>query len=433
MLRRLMTQFRGIHRVERPRRPSKVPDPVIHSHPPFGPCLEPPLSEPPSLPERRHDGRKLEGKSGAWQRWDCVAPAAYPRSFEESVGGYSREHGPFPPGPANETKEERVQRCARDFRELLRKRYEGKTGGEKGLYMAVEGWRRPDPGGGAVLVCTHANGMNKESWFPVIKRLVDAPIDEVWLLDDTRHGASVDLNAGRLGILHNWEDGGRDVVNFVAHVLPSEWGMGEVLPWHKEQKRRVIGVGHSFGANALVQAAHARPDLFEALFLVEPMCVPSNVQHMEPLLPDFSLGMNAMKRRTQWGSLAEAQTAFAKSPVLGRWHPEINEVWARHGFVKTDNGVTLATPAWAEAAVFAEPFARGVGWDKLGQLRVPVGSVIGKDSQALGTLGEASELVLRPPGSVAEVVDGAGHLLVQEDPVAVAECLRRFLSHRARL
>lgn len=99
------------------------------------------------------------------------------------------------------------------------------------------------------------------------------------MLDDTHHGASVDLNAGRLGPAHSWSDTARDVVNFVEHVLPAvQAAEGEApwqLAWHDKTGGRtapqVVGVGHSYGASALVQAANARPELFSSLFLIEPM------------------------------------------------------------------------------------------------------------------------------------------------------------------
>jgi len=61
----------------------------------------------------------------------------------------------------------------------------------------------------------------------------------VWFLDDIHHGASVDLNAGRLGPVHNWVDGGRDVVAAIEQTIRRE-----------SPGQKVIGIGHSFGANA---------------------------------------------------------------------------------------------------------------------------------------------------------------------------------------
>jgi len=119
----------------------------------------------------------------------------------------------------------------------------------------------------------------KQSWMPVVHRLVTSPganngefgdsdsslpsiltstrIDEIWFLDDYHHGQSMDLNKGLLGPVHSWLDGGRDIANFIRHILPStnRSDVGETLSWDGDSKsptaRKVIGLGHSVGGNAM--------------------------------------------------------------------------------------------------------------------------------------------------------------------------------------
>ena len=64
-------------------------------------------------------------------------------------------------------------------------------------------------------------------------------IDEIWLLDDIHHAASIDVNKGLIGPVHCWVDGGRDIVAAISQIIP------------KGSEKRVIGVGHSFGGNAM--------------------------------------------------------------------------------------------------------------------------------------------------------------------------------------
>ena len=180
-------------------------------------------------------------------------------------------------------------------------------------------------------------------------------------------------------------------------------------------------------------------------------CVPGNEARsiIDQPIPQFALAFGALKRRTHWPLLTAASAAFDKSPILGRWHPEVKALWNEHGFVpvqsdavspfesntstsssrrdRASEAVQLATPSWAEAVIFAETSSRGAGWDQLGQLTLPVDSIIGSESIALGSPELSAELVLRPPGSRAEAIDGAGHLVVQEKPDEVADCLARFL------
>lgn len=80
-------------------------------------------------------------------------------------------------------------------------------------------------------------------------------------MDDYHHGQSIDLNKGLIGEIHSWVDGGRDILNFIQHVLPpspatsGEPGSGsgsETLPWRSQGGgRKVVGLGHSVGGNAM--------------------------------------------------------------------------------------------------------------------------------------------------------------------------------------
>lgn len=173
---------------------------------------------------------------------------------------------------------------------------------------------------------------------PLPRVLSTEKIDKVWFLDNAFHGQSIDLNKGSLGEVHSWLDGGRDVLNFIKHILPphspahphshshtqstsdsdpliysypshtiselrveiehSTTPGGETLPWREVGRgRKVIGLGHSVGGNAMsvydhspfivlstcadlyrVRAAHLAPELFHALFLVEPMVRPPSLR-----------------------------------------------------------------------------------------------------------------------------------------------------------
>lgn len=111
------------------------------------------------------------------------------------------------------------------------------------------------------------NRADDQSWIPTLRRVLSGPpispttfgspplphpeaaqsllrrrveIDEIWLLDDIHHGASIDLNKEVIGPVHNWVDGGRDVIAAIEQTVRRD-----------RPEKKVIGAGYSFGGNAM--------------------------------------------------------------------------------------------------------------------------------------------------------------------------------------
>ncbi|GMK54032.1 hypothetical protein CspeluHIS016_0106180 [Cutaneotrichosporon spelunceum] len=434
------------HRNLLPLRAHPASSPAPPAHPP-----RPPL--PPTPP--------------AFERSLHASPAAWPKTLAEASGKLSRADHPFRarPAPAKESKEQRNMRIAGEKETCMRLRLaadhwsleEGMAAGQAGQWLAVERWRRRDRiPGGLTLVLTHACGLQKEHWIPMMADLLartpDTPggefgstvasgaalrgtsvtVNDVWMLDDTHHAASVDLNAGRLGPAHSWSDTARDVINFVEHVLPAvQAAEGEApwqLPWHKAGgTAQVVGVGHSYGASALVQAANARPELFSSLFLIEPMCVPLMVN-----FPDkgYPLTAGALKRRSHWPS-REAAAEVRTNALFKTWDEAVFQTWLSHSLAPdpaAEGAVELATPTWAEAAVFSDPHSTLRGWDQLANLDMPTGFLMAGDETWMAGEELAREMVWRPKRARNERLMNATHLLIQEKPAEAAASLWRFLS-----
>lgn len=270
------------------------------------------------------------------------------------------------------------------------------------------------------------------------------------MLDDMMHGASMDLNAGKLGTAQIWDDTARDLLNFVVHVLPgvkAEEASGRKaattwqLPWVAADAvppARVIGFGASFGGTAQVGAAHAAPDRFDGVFLADPM-VPPRVRTWEMVNTPRGIEetifrvRNALKRRASWPSRAAAREAMGKLPFYKAFDPRTFELVISHGLVPADPNVpdgevTLATPPWAEAAVFCESVAPARAWDKLPNIPVPIAFYMAKTAER--TMGDAvtQEIVWRAPLARNERSVTAEHLLVQENPTETAQVAQRFLA-----
>lgn len=125
-------------------------------------------------------------------------------------------------------------------------------------------------------------------------------------------GTSVDLNAGNLPAMHSWTDLARDLRNFLTHCMPEDGEeVGWALEWRAERPTRpVVGVGHSVGGNANVQAANASPELFESLFLIEPMVGPLRWDVADADKPD-GLQQFSSHRLPRTGLNAEAAHTLA--------------------------------------------------------------------------------------------------------------------------
>ncbi|TXT15861.1 hypothetical protein VHUM_00364 [Vanrija humicola] len=403
---------------------------------PFLPFLPHPETAAPAQPPRPD----LPPPPAGFTRTYHATPAAYPKELKQATGTSSRLPSPFRKTELGEnaTKEERGKRMTDETLDLIRQRTEAtewsldeaKAAAPPGLWLAAERWRRDKPTGGVTLVCTHANGLHKEVGSYAVCSAGNVTIDEIWLLDDTNHGASLDLNAGKLGPAQSWIDDSRDVLNFVQHVLPrvtddAEWHLRWGAATASGRPRAVIGMGHSFGGNALVQAAHARPDLFAGLFLVDPMTPNHFVDH-------------AAAAKDPIGSYymvpaAEAYKLLRDSPFFQPWADSIFDLYISHGIVpvdysKPDGDVTLATPSWCEGAVFCEPEGLGLGWAKLKSLKVPAAFVMAGDATATMGPEKTREMVWRSALARNEKIVDAGHLVIQERPVDTADALWRFLS-----
>lgn len=96
--------------------------------------------------------------------------------------------------------------------------------------------------------------------------------------------------------------------------------------------------------------------------------------------------------------------------------------------VPSQQGVQLATPSWAEAAVFSDPSAPQRGWDKLLDVTCPVGFLMAGNPMWLGGPDVAAEIPWRAPRSRNERLMDAGHLVLQEKPKETAESIWRFLA-----
>lgn len=102
--------------------------------------------------------------------------------------------------------------------------------------------------------------------------------------------------------------------------------------------------------------------------------------------------------------------------MFAPWDGEVFDLFLSHGLVPSDsskpNGeVTLATPRWAEAAIFSDPYGPQRGWDKLLDLACPAGLLMAGNAGWMGGPKIAQEIAWRAPRARNERIMDGSHLV----------------------
>ncbi len=247
----------------------------------------------------------------------------------------------------------------------------------------------------------HATGFTRGVWRPTAAALTDAcrPI----ALDLRGHGASrCDLPVAR------WAEMADDV----ERLAGLEGWSGLVI------------AGHSLGGGVGALLALERPDLVDALLLIEaPLKPPSgpsggNANQMVEV---------ALRRRYEWPSrTAAAEHLRARSPY-DAWHPEVFAGFVDSGLraVGNDGTVQLACARETEAAVFTGGGTAEL-WSALPELDCPVWIGRGAGSRGLHSTTDP-EAASQPRRAYEWVAEGSGHFAPLERPEWVEAMVREAL------
>lgn len=237
--------------------------------------------------------------------------------------------------------------------------------------------------GDITILATHANGFVKELYEPLWEDLLDVlshsglRIRSIWIADVAWQGQSAILNKDNLGYdrtffislplfpsstFSNKLSGGGCVASWLDHARDL---LHAVNHFRAEFPRPIIGIGHSFGANVLINLSLMHPRLFTSLVALDP--VVSRYKGKGPrwgLLPMKS----SAYRRDLWPSLPDAISSFSKNPFYKTWDPRVLERFYRHGLRETptslypeqkDAGkIALTTTRHMEVVTYYRPQAQ---------------------------------------------------------------------------
>ncbi|KAL1667791.1 hypothetical protein GGF50DRAFT_124587 [Schizophyllum commune] len=283
---------------------------------------------------------------------------------------------------SKESRKAEMERVASEVRKVvLSDEWWGETSGYKPavpLFNSLARFRRN--GGetrtkpGLTLFFAHANGFNKETWYPTLHHLVRnhaaaKNVAEIWVWEAVHHGEAAVINRPGLQGFYTWRDNTRDILNFLLHFIPAE-PTPDALPTHLPrvpatetaarrsvglQRRHVVAVGHSFSGCASALAALTPPNghkLLHSLVLVDPVIMKPKSEHEKKGIS--SLTSAAVGRRARWASREEAKQSFLASPFFQRWDPAVLDAYVQGGLYEKDGGVELRMTPFDEALMFAD-------------------------------------------------------------------------------
>lgn len=256
-------------------------------------------------------------------------------------------------------------------------------------------------GEGPPLLLAHATGFHGRVWEPLAAQL---PGFHRWSIDMRAHG---DSDAPEQRPLE-WSGFADDVLSVVDAL----------------QLEKPFGVGHSKGAASLLLAEQARPGTFSALYLFEPVVVPTDF--VTGHNPDNPLSNGARRRRDTFESFDAAFDNYASKPPFNTLHPEVLRVYVDHGFaMNADGTVSLKCLPANEAEVYAYGMSHHA-FAALHEVTCPVTIAMGVEDTVPAIFGRPIADAL-PHGSVASFPNLA-HFGPLEDPATIARSILEAFS-----
>jgi pimeloyl-ACP methyl ester carboxylesterase len=279
-----------------------------------------------------------------------------------------------------------------------------------GVRLAHFEWHADRRGQGPTVWLVHATGFHGRVWDQAVRRL---PADRhVIAIEQRCHGRSDPVP------FDNWRHFGQDQTAQIDAL-----GL-----------QGALGVGHSMGAHALVQAASLRPGAFRRLILVDPV-MSSPDAYQQPPVPLGQLHP-AAQRKNQFDSPQAMFDRFADRPPYAVFDRAALMDYCVHGLRPADSGAgfQLCCAPQHEGQVY--PLARNFPstYDLVHALDIPV----------LVVRARTMDPAIKPwdplgsptwPGLAAEFPQGRDlfrpdrtHFLPMEDPAGMAALIEAELA-----
>ncbi|CAK5267247.1 unnamed protein product [Mycena citricolor] len=275
---------------------------------------------------------------------------------------------------------------------------------------------------GLSVLYAHCIGSHKEQWEPVIAETFLAQrgkprrqrVREAWAFDWQSHGDSALLN--------------RDLVedSRPMGVSAFEWAdaIGAFARSPRMHGRRMVAVGHSAGAGAMVLSMQRSANPYLAIVLIEPTIMTPAVyyHYLADNTPQHVAATQL--RRGSWASPQDAEQAFRRRAPWRKWDSRVRERFLAHGLLRcADGSVALKCRPRDEALAFPDLEPHFAALDEIARVcrAVPIHVVWAKRSELVPP--PVQDTLSDPAAGrmIASVsyLDG-GHMIVQENPSSVA-------------
>lgn len=206
-------------------------------------------------------------------------------------------------------------------------------------------------GAAPTVLLAHATGFHARCWDRVVAEL--PATRHVVAIDQRGHGRSAKIPP------FNWESFGADLAAFVA----------------KLNLQSLVGVGHSMGGHAVVQAAAREGHRFERLVLVDPVILdPAHYAAMKDMMDQQQPDEHpTAKRNNQWRSWQAMFERLRGRGSFAVWRDDALEDYCRFGLLPNPDGPDwmLACPPWVEASIYTGSAGRAIH-DLFATIEVPV-------------------------------------------------------------
>ncbi len=282
----------------------------------------------------------------------------------------------------------------------------------EGVDLAFVEWNPEARGRGPSLLLAHATGFHARCWDPVIARL--DPV-HVIATDARGHGHSANPEITHWGVF------GEDLTAVVRHL-----GL-----------ERIVGVGHSMGGHALVDAAAACSDAFTRLLLIDPVIAPEE-SYQGPTawsaLPPGTVHPTA-KRKNHFASPEAMIERFEDREPYSFFTREALEAYCRHGLVPAPDGdgYVLACPPTSEASVYMTSRTNKDVFESVRAIKIPVHVLRARITERLDMMDFTSSPTW--PGLADAFADGHDeqrpeltHFIPMQDPDLTARRIREQLA-----